>query len=86
KSAIHRLLEEFKTNTDAKASLSTSTDKLDDLSPEANTALFHICQEALGNAAKHARANSVDVNIWSNGSRILMEVKDDGVGFDLDKT
>lgn len=86
KSAIRRLLEEFKTNTDTKASLSTSTDKLDDLSPESNTALFHICQEALGNAAKHARANSVDVNIWSNGSRVMMEVKDDGIGFDLDKT
>jgi NarL family two-component system sensor histidine kinase LiaS len=49
------------------------------------TALFHICQEALANTAKHSRANQVNVQLWSTSERVLMEVVDDGMGFDLRK-
>ena len=54
--------------------------------PEAQAvALFHICQEALANIAKHAKAHRVDVVLWKTSSRALLEVKDDGRGFDLEK-
>jgi signal transduction histidine kinase len=47
-------------------------------------ALFHICQEALANAAKHAKAKQVDISLWSTDDRILMEVHDDGKGFEME--
>ena len=47
-------------------------------------ALFHICQEALANVAKHARARHVDVALWTTPERVLLEVSDDGRGFDPD--
>ena len=46
--------------------------------------LFHICQEALANAAKHAKAKNVQISLWITDERILMEINDDGNGFDMD--
>ena len=45
-------------------------------------ALFHICQEALANIAKHAHARKVKVTLWNSSDRLLLEVRDDGRGFD----
>jgi signal transduction histidine kinase len=54
--------------------------------PAANsTALFHICQEALANIAKHAKATQAEVHLWTAKERILLEVSDNGQGFDLQK-
>jgi len=38
----------------------------------------------LANAAKHAKAKNVQVAIWTTDDRALMEIRDDGKGFDLD--
>ena len=35
--------------------------------------------------AKHTNAKKVTVNIWVTGDRVLLEVHDDGVGFDESK-
>jgi len=48
-------------------------------------ALFRITQEALNNAAKHARASKIIVSLKKNEDRVTLTVKDDGVGFDSAK-
>ena len=48
-------------------------------------ALFHICQEALANAAKHAKAKKVQVSLWTTEDRVLMEIHDDGKGFEIEE-
>jgi signal transduction histidine kinase len=45
------------------------------------TALYHIAQEALNNALKHARAKSVIVTLARRPEGVIMEVVDDGRGF-----
>ena len=54
--------------------------------PEAvKTALFRIAQEALNNAARHARATAVAVALrFEPGGGLVLEVADDGQGFDAD--
>jgi signal transduction histidine kinase len=52
------------------------------LSPEAELALYRVAQEALTNALRHARASRVQVNLHVEATGILLEVADDGVGFD----
>jgi signal transduction histidine kinase len=47
--------------------------------------LFHICQEALANAAKHAKAKNVQITLWTTDDRVLMEIIDDGKGFDMEQ-
>ena len=44
--------------------------------------LYRIAQEAIGNALRHAGAKRVAVRIVPSGSDVLLEVEDDGVGFD----
>jgi two-component system sensor histidine kinase DevS len=48
-------------------------------------ALFHICQEALANIAKHAKAKQVNISLWSTEERVLMEIHDNGRGFEMEK-
>jgi signal transduction histidine kinase len=50
---------------------------------ETATLLFRTAQEALLNVAKHARASHVDVTVTESSGALVMEVADDGVGFDL---
>lgn len=45
--------------------------------------LLCIVQEALANVRKHARADSVHVQLRREGSRVLVTVHDDGAGFEL---
>lgn len=47
-------------------------------------ACFRIVQEALTNASRHARAQSVRVMLAVEQSVLLLEVADDGAGFDLE--
>jgi len=51
------------------------------LAPRARRELFHLAQEALNNALKHARARSVRILLDFRGSDIRMEIRDDGCGF-----
>ena len=53
------------------------------LSPPVETALYRVVQEALTNAARHARANRVQVRLMPDGRAVRCTVRDDGKGFDL---
>jgi signal transduction histidine kinase len=56
--------------------------ELPGLTPELETALFRICQEALSNVARHAQASHVLVELRVEGPLLCIDVEDDGVGFD----
>ncbi len=82
---LNRLISEFRQNTKVEISLAGPKDHLVDL-PQINAmALFHICQEALANIAKHAGAKKVTIDLWTTSDRVLLEVHDDGKGFDLER-
>lgn len=44
------------------------------------THLFHVTQEAVNNAVKHARAHRIDIQLFSTEHEGTLMVKDDGVG------
>ncbi|MED4754651.1 sensor histidine kinase [Brevibacillus choshinensis] len=48
-------------------------------------AIFRLVQECLNNVDKHAQANSVQVKLEFVQDSLSLVVKDDGVGFDLEK-
>lgn len=52
------------------------------LAPAVEEGLYRIAQEALNNALKHAQASRVRVDLRREGESVLMEIADDGVGFD----
>jgi signal transduction histidine kinase len=82
---LKRLLAEFRANTLVETNFTTVESDLREL-PEAHAmTLFHVCQEALANVAKHARAKNVQLSLWTTEDRVLMEIVDDGSGFDMEK-
>jgi signal transduction histidine kinase len=47
-------------------------------------ALFRIAQEAITNVVKHANANNIFVNVGQNNGDLLLEIIDDGIGFNVE--
>ncbi|MHB9140447.1 MAG: PAS domain S-box protein [Paludibacter sp.] len=54
-----------------------------DISSQQSVALFRIVQEALTNIVKHAKANRITVHLTKLGDKLLLEVQDNGIGFDM---
>ena len=52
---------------------------------EIETACFRIVQEALSNVARHARARHVEVTLTAEDVALEVTVRDDGVGFNVDR-
>jgi PAS domain S-box-containing protein len=52
------------------------------LSFEVKEALYRIAQESLNNTVKHAQAKRVDIRLDMSQGEIILELVDDGVGFD----
>lgn len=85
KQGLQRLVDEFQSNSITRVTLKAPEDGLVDFPSQNATALFHICQESLANIAKHARAQYAEVHLWTTRDRVLLEISDDGRGFDLRK-
>jgi signal transduction histidine kinase len=52
------------------------------LDPELETTVYRILQEALTNVARHARADHARVAVTVSDGKLLIEVEDNGSGFD----
>lgn len=55
------------------------------LSPSVEVAIFRIVQEAITNVLKHAHAKKVDVDLCYQPDHLTLEVRDDGIGMNLEK-
>jgi two-component system sensor histidine kinase DevS len=82
---LQKLVEEFRANTRMELNLTGPEDGKVILPAVQTTALFHICQEALANIAKHAQASHTNIDLWTAPGRVLLEISDNGHGFDLRK-
>jgi signal transduction histidine kinase len=60
-----------------------SDDFEDRFSPDVESMLFRIVQEALNNCKRHAGARRVSIHVLRANGRIELTVDDDGTGFDL---
>jgi PAS domain S-box-containing protein len=54
------------------------------LTYDQQVAFFYIAQEALNNTLRHAQAKSVLIRLKQTKNHIVMEMEDDGLGFDAD--
>jgi signal transduction histidine kinase len=61
--------------------LFSAPDDLRSLSPHVALCLFRVAQEALTNAVRYARANTIRVCLARRNDSIDLEISDDGVGF-----
>ncbi len=78
--ALEWLAREFERRTEVPC-LWEGADPTSDLEPGTATALFRVTQEALTNAARHARAHLVQIGLGTEGGDLVLTIQDDGVGF-----
>ncbi len=81
--ALEQLIEELRVNSLVEAEVTIEGELGETLSEKQATALFHIAQEALNNVSKHSGASRVNVRLASGDGRILLEVQDNGRGFQV---
>lgn len=85
--SLERVVREFRANALVDVTLDVPDDLGEDLGEQTSTALFLIAQEALANAAKHAGATSLLLQVRRlDGKAIELVVQDDGAGFDVTHT
>ena len=81
--ALERLAGRWSEETGVRAEVEVSGDPRQ-LSQELQVTLFRAAQEALTNARKHARAAGVTLTLSYIGDLVVLDVQDDGEGFDPD--
>jgi two-component system sensor histidine kinase UhpB len=72
---------EFEKNTGIAVELTLPGEALR-LVTEIKTGLFRIFQESLTNIARHAQAREVKVNLQEGDKTLVLDIRDDGKGFD----
>jgi signal transduction histidine kinase len=60
----------------------TTTGSARTIRPELEVALLRTAQEALANVAKHARASRVGVTLSYMEDQVMLDIRDDGIGFE----
>ena len=82
-SVLHHRLAAVEGRADIKARL-LADDEIT-ISKDKEIALYYIAQEALNNILRHAKAKSISVTLKQGRKNVILEIRDDGCGFDLKK-
>jgi PAS domain S-box-containing protein len=79
--ALDELLESIRLVN--QFNLTSEWDKVDEnlLNEQLKLTVFRIIQEQLNNIIKHAQAKNVSIKIKTLNKRLMVDIKDDGVGF-----
>jgi len=80
-SALKKLTDEFRKHTGVTCVLRLPEEAID-LDEDQTVAIFRIVQESLTNVTRHAEANCVEVSLSQSAGDLIVEVRDNGKGFD----
>ncbi|HPQ10403.1 MAG TPA: sensor histidine kinase, partial [Bacillota bacterium] len=83
-SALQRFTSTVQKNTSALINV-TVLGKEVRLSGPIEIALFRLAQESINNAIKHSSCSQIDVKVEFADQEIVLVVKDDGLGFDVEE-
>jgi signal transduction histidine kinase len=80
--ALAKVAQNWSAVNDLPVEVTTTGDPLP-LHPEIEVTLLRTAQEALANIAKHAKASRVGLTLSYMGDVVTLDVRDNGVGFDV---
>jgi two-component system NarL family sensor kinase len=58
----------------------------DKLEPVVEINTYRICQELLNNAVKYSKARNIFLQLFCREGKLIIQIEDNGIGFDKDKT
>lgn len=80
---LAQLVREFQANTMVPVAMTVGPD-MESLPLSLSRAIFLTTQEGLANIARHARAEHVTLTLLRSDTTVLLNISDDGRGFDVD--
>jgi PAS domain S-box-containing protein len=83
--AIDALGDEFQERTGIACVFDQASDPFE-LNRARQRALYRIVQESLTNVVRHSGASQVEISMHRDGTRLRIEIQDDGRGIDPEKT
>jgi signal transduction histidine kinase len=84
--SLLRLSCEFEANSHVELDVRLDPEALNAFEPRQERVLLRIAQEALANVAKHSRASRAWLHVRRTGDQVLLQVIDNGQGFDPERT
>ena len=81
--ALRDYVKNWSTSTSIKAEIKINDER--PLPAEVEHTLYRITQEALSNVSRHSRATTLTVSLTYDEKETTLEIRDNGVGFDLSK-
>jgi signal transduction histidine kinase/ligand-binding sensor domain-containing protein len=83
-STIEEMVEEVELTSGIE--INCDIEKINDLFSKDNEIIFYrIIQESLNNIVKHSRATKASVEIFWENANIILNIRDNGLGFELEK-
>jgi signal transduction histidine kinase len=82
--SLAMLAEQARSNALLNVDVDITDDAGEQLDRQRSEAVYYIAADALGNIARHARARHASLRFFPENGRMILEVSDDGVGFDYD--
>ncbi len=83
-SALKKLTGEFRKHSGIHCVLRLTEEPVD-LDEDQTVAIFRIVQESLTNVTRHANASLVEITLSRSADDLIVEVRDNGKGFDSEK-
>jgi signal transduction histidine kinase len=80
------LLKELENNANIPGSLEDEIKAPLNTNYQNTVTLFRIAQESLSNTARHSKATKTDLRLWEENGNIYLQIVDNGIGFNIDKT
>ena len=83
--SLPTLAAQARTNALLDVDVAVSPEAVGALDGIGREATFYIAADAIGNVTRHARAKRASLRLFLDDSRVVLEVADDGVGFDYER-
>jgi signal transduction histidine kinase len=81
--ALEQYIQKLHESDDSIEVILESSRLTERVSKDAQGVIFYIIEEAVGNARKHSQARHIWVRLHENSTQLTAEVRDDGVGFEV---
>lgn len=79
--AVKDYVKRFQHDTEIECTLVLPEEDVT-LNANQSVTVFRIIQESLNNVTKHAQASKVEIHFAQQGESLLLQIKDNGIGFD----
>jgi len=80
--ALRSMTEQFSERNGCQCAIALPDEEMNKLTAAQSTALYRLCQEALTNVSKYAKAKHVAIFLTCDGSTWRLKIADDGVGLE----